>query len=211
MFDIVIARTGLRDHEAITVGHDPVTVQTVADDHKAYYPGAQPVTIRVTGDRSSGRLLGAQLVGRYGSEIAKRVDIYATALFHRMSVTEISDLDLSYTPPLGSPWDAVQTAAQAWDRAVGTRTPDEDDGDGDGDGNGRPTVLFVCVHNAGRSQLAAGLAAAHAEGRVRVLSAATDPDARVDQVMLASLRELGIDRSDQTPTRLTDSCWPRRT
>ena len=39
-----------------------------------------------------------------------------TALFHRMSVDEVSELDLSYTPPLGSPWDAVQMATQAWVR-----------------------------------------------------------------------------------------------
>jgi arsenate reductase len=67
-----------------------------------------------------------------------------------------------------------------------------------------PTVLFVCVHNAGRSQLAAGLAARRASAKVRVLSAGTDPDAHVDAVALASLAELGIDRSDQTPTLLTD-------
>jgi protein-tyrosine-phosphatase len=196
VFDLVIARTGLRDHEAVSAGHDPVTVETVADDHKAYYPGAQPVTIRLAGDRSSGRLLGAQLVGRYGSEIAKRVDIYATALFHQMSVTEIADLDLSYSPPLGSPWDVVQVAAQAWVRTAGptpaARHPDP-----------VPTVLFVCEHNAGRSQLAAGLAARRAAGRVRVLSAGTNPDAEVDAVMLASLAEVGIDGSDQVPTRLT--------
>ena len=66
------------------------------------------------------------------------------------------------------------------------------------------TVLFVCVHNAGRSQLAAGLAARRVGAGVRVLSAGTDPDAQVDPVALASLAELGIDRSDQTPTRLTD-------
>lgn len=66
------------------------------------------------------------------------------------------------------------------------------------------TVLFVCVHNAGRSQLAAGLAAYRAGAGVRVLSAGTDPDVRVDAVALASLAELGIDRSDQTPTLLTD-------
>ena len=69
---------------------------------------------------------------------------------------------------------------------------------------GTPTVLFVCVHNAGRSQLAAGLAAHHAGTTVQVLSAGTDPDTQVDAVALASLAELGIDRSDQVPTRLTD-------
>lgn len=67
-----------------------------------------------------------------------------------------------------------------------------------------PTVLFVCVHNAGRSQLAAGLAAFGARGRVRVLSAGTDPDETVSDVVLASLAELGIDRRDQVPVRLTE-------
>ncbi|OJV60961.1 MAG: hypothetical protein BGO38_09600 [Cellulomonas sp. 73-145] len=41
-------------------------------------------------------------------------DVYAAALFHDMPVDAISELDMSYTPPLGSPWDAVQVAAQAW-------------------------------------------------------------------------------------------------
>ena len=56
------------------------------------------------------------MVGARGTETAKRVDTYATALFHAMSVADLSELDLSYTPPLGSPWDAVQMAAQAWVR-----------------------------------------------------------------------------------------------
>jgi hypothetical protein len=70
----------------------------------------------VTGDAPTGRLLGAQLVGARGTETAKRVDTFATALFHEMTVDQMSELDLSYTPPLGSPWDAVQIAAQAWVR-----------------------------------------------------------------------------------------------
>ena len=69
--------------------------------------------------------------------------------------------------------------------------------------NTRRTILFVCVHNAGRSQLAAGLAAARSGAAVRVLSAGTDPDERVDATVLASLAELGIDRSDQVPQRVT--------
>lgn len=60
-------------------------------------------------------------------------------------------------------------------------------------------MLFVCAHNAGRSQLAAGLAAARAGDTVRVLSAGTNPGERVDATVLASLAELGIDRSDQVP------------
>jgi NADPH-dependent 2,4-dienoyl-CoA reductase/sulfur reductase-like enzyme len=120
VFDLVIARTGLRDHEATPLGHDPVTITSSPNDHKAYYPGAHPITISVTGDRHTGALLGAQLVGRLGTEISKRVDTYAAALVHDMTVAQLADLDLSYTPPLGSPWDAVQMAAQQWESQVVT-------------------------------------------------------------------------------------------
>jgi len=59
-----------------------------------------------------------QLFGHKNAEIAKRVDITATAIFNQMTVDAVSDLDLSYTPPLGSPWDAVQIGTQAWTRAL---------------------------------------------------------------------------------------------
>lgn len=116
VFDLVAARTGLREHEAIAAGFEPVSSTSTPDDHKAYYPGAQPITIRVTGDATTGQLLGAQLIGPRGTETGKRVDTYAAALFHHMSVDDMNELDLSYTPPLGSPWDAVQMAAQTWVR-----------------------------------------------------------------------------------------------
>ena len=114
VFDLIAARTGLRQHEAETAGYTPSTVAASADDHKRYYPGAHPIQFRITGDTLDGRLLGAQLVGRRGTEVAKRVDTYATALHAGLTIDQLSDLDLSYTPPLGSPWDAVQVAAQVW-------------------------------------------------------------------------------------------------
>ena len=116
IFDQAAARTGLRDHEAAPAGFDPVTVAAEADDHKAYYPGSHRIHMRVTGDRATGRLLGLQLFGHRHAEIAKRIDIAATAIYNNMTVDAISDLDLSYTPPLGSPWEAVQMGAQAWVR-----------------------------------------------------------------------------------------------
>jgi len=122
VFDLVAARTGLRDHEAVSAGYTPLSGTAIADDHKAYYPGAKPLSIRITGDISNGLLLGAQLVGARGAEIAKRVDTYAVALHHGMTVESMSDLDLSYTPPLGSPWDAVQVATQSWTRELRSQT-----------------------------------------------------------------------------------------
>ncbi len=116
VFDLVAARTGLRDHEARIGGFDPITVGSQADDHKRYYPGSHPIAMRYTGDQSTGRLLGLQLIGLLGSEIAKRIDIAATAMVNEMTIDAISDLDLSYAPPLGSPWDALQIGAQTWIR-----------------------------------------------------------------------------------------------
>ncbi|MFC0707168.1 arsenate-mycothiol transferase ArsC [Cellulomonas sp. CW35] len=64
-------------------------------------------------------------------------------------------------------------------------------------------VLFVCVHNAGRSQLAAGLAEAIGGGRLSVASAGTEPEDHVSDVVIGSLAEVGVDWTGRTPTRLT--------
>jgi NADPH-dependent 2,4-dienoyl-CoA reductase/sulfur reductase-like enzyme len=118
VFDLVAARTGLRDHEATAAGFEPISVSSQADDHKAYYPGSHPIAMRYTGDRRSDRLLGVQLVGHLSSEIAKRIDMPATAIYNGMTIDALSELDLSYTPPLGSPWEALQVGAQAWTRSA---------------------------------------------------------------------------------------------
>ncbi len=122
VFDMAVARTGLRDHEAASAGFDPVTYAIEADDHKAYYPGSHRIALRFTGDRSSHRLLGVQLFGHRDSSIAKRIDVAAAAIFHEMTVDAISDLDCSYTPPLGSPWDAIQIGAQGWESQLRRNT-----------------------------------------------------------------------------------------
>ena len=114
VFDQVAAGTGLRDKTAVAVGFDPLTVQLSVWDHKVYYPGAKQIHIRITGDRGTGRLLGVQIVGPLDTEVSKRIDIFAMALFHEMHVGELCDLDLSYTPRLSSPWDPVQMTAMHW-------------------------------------------------------------------------------------------------
>jgi NADPH-dependent 2,4-dienoyl-CoA reductase/sulfur reductase-like enzyme len=117
VFDTVVARTGLNDEEAANAGFEPVTVAIETWDHKVYYPGAYRMHIRLTGDRSSKRILGAQLLSHRTVEVSKRIDIIATALYNEMEIDDLNDIDLSYTPPLSSPWDPVQLAAQEWRRA----------------------------------------------------------------------------------------------
>lgn len=113
VFDLVAARTGLREAEAHHASIPARSVTETPDDHKAYFPGSHPITVRLTGD-PTGRLLGGQLVGTYGSEIAKRSDVLAAAIFAGLTIPQLSDLDLSYTPPLAAPWDAIQATAQHW-------------------------------------------------------------------------------------------------
>ena len=67
----------------------------------------------------------------------------------------------------------------------------------------KPTVLFVCVHNAGRSQMAAGYLAALADGRIEVRSAGSQPGTQVNPVAIQAMAEEGIDISTQTPKILT--------
>jgi arsenate reductase len=67
-----------------------------------------------------------------------------------------------------------------------------------------PEVLFVCVHNAGRSQMAAGLTRLRSQGRIRVRSAGSAPAEEINPNALAALEELGIDMMDEFPKPLTD-------
>ena len=67
-----------------------------------------------------------------------------------------------------------------------------------------PEVLFVCVHNAGRSQMAAGLLKKRAEGRVHVRTAGTDPAEEINPAVVEALAEIGIDLAEEFPKPLTD-------
>ena len=67
-----------------------------------------------------------------------------------------------------------------------------------------PEVLFVCVHNAGRSQMAAGLLAKHAEGKLKVRSAGSAPASEINPAVVRVMDELGIDMSQEFPKPLTD-------
>jgi arsenate reductase len=70
--------------------------------------------------------------------------------------------------------------------------------------NDVPEVLFVCVHNAGRSQMAAALLHHHAQGRVHVRSAGSAPASEINTAVVAAMAELGLDLSQEFPKPLTD-------
>jgi len=72
-----------------------------------------------------------------------------------------------------------------------------------------PEVLFVCVHNAGRSQMAAALLEHHGGGRVRVRSAGSEPADRINPAVVQAMAELGLDISKENPKVMTDAAVRR--
>jgi NADPH-dependent 2,4-dienoyl-CoA reductase/sulfur reductase-like enzyme len=108
--DLEIGRTGLGEAEARAAGFEPVAVTVQSTTRAGYFPGAAQVTVKIIAERGTGRLLGAQLVGREGS--GKRVDVCAVALWNDMTVEEMTSLDLGYAPPFSPVWDPVLVAAR---------------------------------------------------------------------------------------------------
>jgi len=68
----------------------------------------------------------------------------------------------------------------------------------------QPEVLFVCTHNAGRSQMAAGLVKLRSQGRIRVRSAGSTPAEEINPAAVAAMSELGVDTSEEFPKPITD-------
>ncbi|HIE28149.1 TPA: NADH oxidase [Candidatus Poribacteria bacterium] len=109
VMDMVYARTGLTEKEAKSFGYAVKTAKVDAPAHALYYKNPPQISIKLIYDDRSGRLLGGQMVGLEG--IAKRIDVLATALQARMTIEDISRLDLSYAPPFAPVWDAILVAA----------------------------------------------------------------------------------------------------
>jgi NADPH-dependent 2,4-dienoyl-CoA reductase/sulfur reductase-like enzyme len=105
-----IGRTGLGEAEAEATGFGYVTATVETTTTAGYWPEAEEMTVKVLAEQRTGRLLGAQIVGRTGS--GKRIDVFATAIWNAMTVEEMTFMDLSYAPPFSPVWDAVLVAAR---------------------------------------------------------------------------------------------------
>jgi NADPH-dependent 2,4-dienoyl-CoA reductase/sulfur reductase-like enzyme len=114
--NLEVARTGLAEAEAEEAGYCFVTAWVDSTTKAGYFPGAQPVRLKLVAEKGSGRLLGAQIVGR--ADAAKRIDVLATAIWNQMAVDEILSMDLSYAPPFSPVWDPVLIAARKASEAV---------------------------------------------------------------------------------------------
>jgi NADPH-dependent 2,4-dienoyl-CoA reductase/sulfur reductase-like enzyme len=109
VFDLEVGRTGITEKEARAEGMDDAANVVEQHSRAPYYPGVSQIRVKLVADRSTGRLLGAQMVGREG--VSKRIDVFATAITAKMSVHEIRDLDLGYAPPFAPPYDPILIAA----------------------------------------------------------------------------------------------------
>jgi NADPH-dependent 2,4-dienoyl-CoA reductase/sulfur reductase-like enzyme len=109
VFNLQVARTGLTTREAAEAGFDPVSVTIAARSRAHAHPGGSRIQVQMVADRQSGRLLGAQMVGREG--VAHRINAAAVALHAAMSVEQFAQCDLSYAPPFGGVWDPLLVAA----------------------------------------------------------------------------------------------------
>ncbi|RNA67831.1 FAD-dependent oxidoreductase [Alteribacter keqinensis] len=109
-FDLTVGKTGLGEKEAEDLGFDFETLEFEGHSNAGYYPGNEPLLLKVISHKNTGHLLGLQAVGKNG--VDKRIDVAATALYHRMTMADIENLDLSYAPPYNGVWDPLQQAAR---------------------------------------------------------------------------------------------------
>jgi NADPH-dependent 2,4-dienoyl-CoA reductase/sulfur reductase-like enzyme len=108
--DYEIGRTGLSEREAADAGFAHVSAKIEATSRAGYYPGSSAITVKLVAEVGTGRLLGAQVIGREGA--AKRVDVLAAAIWNEMTADEFSQIDLGYAPPFAPVWDPVLVAAR---------------------------------------------------------------------------------------------------
>ena len=109
VFNMQVARTGLTVSEAEKFGFEPVEAVIKARSRAHAHPDAAHIWVQMVGDKKTGRLLGAQLIGKEGA--AHRVNAPAVALHAGMSVEEFSQCDTAYAPPFSPTWDPMLTAA----------------------------------------------------------------------------------------------------
>ena len=109
VFDLAIASTGKNEKQLVreNIVFEKIYVHTAS--HASYYPGAETVSFKMLFDPTSGKILGAQAVGKDG--IDKRIDIMAVAQRAGMTVDQLQHLELTYAPPFGSAKDVVNQAA----------------------------------------------------------------------------------------------------
>lgn len=109
LFDRTAASTGLSEKTARDAGFTVGVAYVFKDNHVTYFPGGKPLALKIVYDVKTKMLLGGQAYGEVGVE--KRIDVLATALHGKMTLEDLSELDLAYAPPYNSANDPVNIAS----------------------------------------------------------------------------------------------------
>ena len=117
VFDITAGRTGLSEREANEAGFNPVSATVTTGVHAGYYPGEGTITLKLVADSGSKKLLGAQSVG--DTSVDKVIDTVATALAGNISIPDLTNLDISYSPPYSPVLGTVVLAAGVLEKKLG--------------------------------------------------------------------------------------------
>jgi rhodanese-related sulfurtransferase len=108
VFDLTAASTGINEKMLQKERKAYLASYTHSNSHAEYYPGAETISIKLIFTPPSGRILGAQIVGKKG--VDKRIDVIATAIKGDMTVFDLEELELAYAPPFSSAKDPVNIA-----------------------------------------------------------------------------------------------------
>ncbi|WNJ97546.1 FAD-dependent oxidoreductase [Vibrio ruber] len=109
IFDLAVASTGKNEKQLKREGVTYQKVYVHTASHASYYPGAEVVSFKMLFDPKSGKIFGAQAVGKDG--VDKRIDVMAVAQRAGMTVEQLQHLELTYAPPYGSAKDVINQAA----------------------------------------------------------------------------------------------------
>lgn len=109
VFEAVAGITGLSLKAARAEGLDADAIVIHKENHTTYYPGAEMVSVLLVYDRATGTVLGGQTAGYNGAD--RRLDVLATAVSSKLTLSDLADMDFAYSPPLGNANDAINMAA----------------------------------------------------------------------------------------------------
>jgi NADPH-dependent 2,4-dienoyl-CoA reductase/sulfur reductase-like enzyme/rhodanese-related sulfurtransferase len=120
-YGMAAALTGLTEGLAQRMGIAHKVIHLHPSSHAGYYPGAERVSLKVLFDPESGKLLGAQGIGRDG--VDKRIDVIATAIYAGLTIDDLMNLELSYAPAFGSAKDAINQTGYVGNNVREGKTP----------------------------------------------------------------------------------------
>jgi len=121
VFEAVAGITGLSLKQARAMGIDADAIVVHKEHHTSYYPGAEQVTVMLVYDKVSGIVLGGQTAGYEGAD--RRLDVIATAVANKLTVSDLADIDYASSPPLGTANDAINMAAYTAENRISGFSP----------------------------------------------------------------------------------------